>query len=75
MRYDDEKKRVVVEPIELAQAFRYFDYQSPWEQVGDGTASPVKVAEDAVKANALKLKQANDSQKVLVDQKSGDAKV
>ena len=33
VRYDDEKKRIVSEPLELAQAFRYFDYQSPWDQV------------------------------------------
>jgi NADH dehydrogenase (ubiquinone) Fe-S protein 3 len=33
VRYDEEKKRIVYEPLELTQAFRYFDYQSPWEQV------------------------------------------
>lgn len=27
VRYDDEKKRVVAEPVELTQQFRYFDYQ------------------------------------------------
>lgn len=32
MRYDDEKKRVVVEPLELAQEFRKFDLSAPWEQ-------------------------------------------
>ena len=31
MRYDDEAKRVVCEPIELAQEFRKFDLGSPWE--------------------------------------------
>ncbi|XP_050719372.1 NADH dehydrogenase [ubiquinone] iron-sulfur protein 3, mitochondrial-like [Eriocheir sinensis] len=31
-RYDDEVKRVVVEPIELAQEFRKFDLSAPWEQ-------------------------------------------
>jgi NADH dehydrogenase (ubiquinone) Fe-S protein 3 len=31
VRYDDEVKRVVVEPLELAQEFRKFDLQSPWE--------------------------------------------
>ncbi|KAG0037077.1 putative NADH-ubiquinone oxidoreductase 30.4 kDa subunit, mitochondrial [Podila clonocystis] len=37
VRYDDEKKRVVVEPVELAQAFRNFEgAASPWEQVGPG---------------------------------------
>ena len=30
-RYDDEKKRVVYEPVKLAQEFRQFDYLSPWE--------------------------------------------
>lgn len=32
VRYDDEAKRVVVEPVELAQEFRKFDLESPWEQ-------------------------------------------
>ena len=36
VRYDDAKKRVVAEPLELAQAFRMFEYQSPWEQTGLG---------------------------------------
>lgn len=32
MRYDDEKKRVVIEPLELAQEFRRFELSAPWEQ-------------------------------------------
>lgn len=32
VRYDDEKKRVVCEPLELAQEFRKFELSSPWEQ-------------------------------------------
>lgn len=32
LRYDDEKKRVVVEPLELAQEFRKFELNAPWEQ-------------------------------------------
>ncbi|XP_026970520.1 NADH dehydrogenase [ubiquinone] iron-sulfur protein 3, mitochondrial isoform X2 [Sagmatias obliquidens] len=31
LRYDDEVKRVVAEPVELAQEFRRFDLNSPWE--------------------------------------------
>jgi NADH dehydrogenase (ubiquinone) Fe-S protein 3 len=31
VRYDDEVKRVVCEPLELAQEFRKFDLGSPWE--------------------------------------------
>lgn len=30
VRYDDSEKRVISEPIELAQEFRYFDFPSPW---------------------------------------------
>src|SRR5262245_14764142 len=31
VRYDDEQKRVVYEPVRLAQEFRNFDFLSPWE--------------------------------------------
>jgi NADH-quinone oxidoreductase subunit C len=44
VRYDEEQKRVVYEPVELAQEFRSFDFESPWEGVryvlpGDEKAS------------------------------------
>lgn len=31
VRYDEEKKRVVYEPVKLDQEFRSFDFESPWE--------------------------------------------
>ncbi len=31
VRYDEQLKRVVQEPLELAQEFRAFDFSSPWE--------------------------------------------
>jgi len=31
VRYDDEQKRVVYEPVKLVQEFRTFDFLSPWE--------------------------------------------
>ncbi|MEM1140237.1 MAG: NADH-quinone oxidoreductase subunit C [Pseudomonadota bacterium] len=31
VRYDDELKRVVYEPVKLKQEFRSFDFMSPWE--------------------------------------------
>ena len=31
VRYDDEKKRVVYEPVKLTQDFRSFDFLSPWD--------------------------------------------
>jgi len=37
VRYDEEKKRIVVEPLEMTQAFRNFKAgSSAWEQVGPG---------------------------------------
>jgi len=31
LRYDDELKRVVYQPVQLVQEFRDFDFMSPWE--------------------------------------------
>ncbi len=31
VRYDNEQARVVYEPVKLAQEFRDFDFESPWE--------------------------------------------
>ena len=31
VRYDDEQKRVVYEPVRLTQEFRHFDFLSSWE--------------------------------------------
>ena len=39
VRYDEEQKRVVYEPVKLAQEFRNFDFLSPWE--GAEYAAPV----------------------------------
>ena len=45
MRYSEEQKRVVYEPVRLQQDFRAFDFLSPWEGAeyilpGDDKASP-----------------------------------
>jgi NADH-quinone oxidoreductase subunit C len=31
LRYDEDQKRVVYEPVKLSQEFRNFDFLSPWE--------------------------------------------
>ena len=31
LRYDDDKKKVVYEPVQLVQEYRDFDFMSPWE--------------------------------------------
>jgi len=43
VRYDDEQKRVVYEPVKVPQDFRNFDFLSPWEGMlrGDEKASPL----------------------------------
>ena len=33
VRYDDTQRRVVVEPLEMTQEFRLFDFSSPWEKL------------------------------------------
>ena len=33
VRYDDKKKYVLYEPVELAQEYRLFKFLSPWIQV------------------------------------------
>jgi len=35
LRYDEEQQRVVYEPVKLTQAYRSFDYLSPWEGMTD----------------------------------------
>ena len=34
LRYDEDQKRVVYEPVKRAQEFRNFDFMSPWEGMG-----------------------------------------
>lgn len=36
VRYDDTEKRVVQEPVEIAQEYRSFDYSTPWEVFPEG---------------------------------------
>lgn len=31
VRYDEEVRRVVIEPLEMTQEFRRFEYSTPWE--------------------------------------------
>ena len=48
VRYDDEQKRVVYEPVNLRQEFREFDFLSPWE----GTEYELPGDEKAENTNA-----------------------
>ncbi|MFZ4806979.1 MAG: NADH-quinone oxidoreductase subunit C [Hyphomicrobiaceae bacterium] len=55
VRYDDEQKRVVYEPVKLVQEYRSFDFMSPWEGAdyilpGDEKAQAAPAAPPAAKA-------------------------
>jgi NADH-quinone oxidoreductase subunit C len=47
VRYDEQQKRVIYEPVKLTQDFRTFDFLSPWEGIkllpGDEKAAAPKV--------------------------------
>ena len=47
VRYDEEQKRVVYEPVRLQQEFREFDFLSPWE--GADYPAPVLPGDEKVK--------------------------
>ncbi|SFP64025.1 NADH-quinone oxidoreductase subunit C [Sphingomonas rubra] len=47
LRYSEEEKRVVYEPVKLAQDFRTFDFLSPWEGAEYGLPGDEKAAPGA----------------------------
>ncbi len=51
VRYDDEQKRIVYEPVKLTQEYRSFDFLSPWEGVQRMLPGDEK-AEDATEEEA-----------------------
>jgi NADH-quinone oxidoreductase subunit C len=59
LRYSEEEKRVVYEPVRLAQDFRPFDFLSPWEGAqyilpGDEKAPEAPGAPTPLKAGEIK---------------------
>ena len=68
MRYSEEVKRVVYEPVKLAQDFRTFDFTSPWEGAeyvlpGDEKGAALPEAKGApTPLNADVIRKAGDSQ-------------
>ena len=47
LRYDEDQKRVVYEPVKLKQEFRAFDYLSPWEGMSRILPGDEKATDDA----------------------------
>ncbi len=46
VRYDEEQKRVVYEPVKLPQEFRSFDFSSPWEGLKRALPGDEKATEE-----------------------------
>lgn len=36
LRYDDSMRRILVEPVELSQEYRFFNFKSPWNNLIKG---------------------------------------
>ena len=56
VRYDDEKKRVVYEPVKLTQEFRNFDFESPGKAPTTCSGDKKRRRNNASKVGCEKLK-------------------
>jgi NADH-quinone oxidoreductase subunit C len=88
LRYSEEEKRVVYEPVELPQEMREFDFLSPWEGAdyvlpgdeksrGEPTVTEVKTTEKPSQTGAGAKADANAAKPVSAgppDQKDTDKK-
>jgi NADH-quinone oxidoreductase subunit C len=54
VRYDNEQKRVVYDPVRLAQEFRNFEFLSPWEGTDYVLPGDEKAGQNAVKGEGNK---------------------
>ncbi|OAN58995.1 NADH-quinone oxidoreductase subunit C [Sphingobium sp. TCM1] len=83
LRYSEEDKRVVYEPVKLAQDFRSFDFMSPWEGAqyvlpGDEKAAAVPAAPAAPTPKVTEKKAdtgAGEAANKQAEEKSADAPV
>ncbi|WP_305096169.1 NADH-quinone oxidoreductase subunit C [Croceibacterium aestuarii] len=57
LRYSEEERRVVYEPVELAQDFRSFDFMSPWEGADYVLPGDEKAAEPVPSPNPQKVEE------------------
>ena len=46
IRYDELEKKIVYEPVHLAQEYRNFDYSSPWEGISNQLIGDEKAKKD-----------------------------
>jgi NADH-quinone oxidoreductase subunit C len=79
LRYSEEEKRVVYQPVELPQDFRTFDFMSPWEGAdyvlpGDEKSSGVPAAPSAGGAPPVAVAKTTDTPAKTGGGKPADAK-
>ncbi|CAH0564245.1 unnamed protein product [Brassicogethes aeneus] len=65
LRYDDEKKRIVREPIEHPQEFRRFDLSGPWENFPNFRQSRLNPVKKEVKKEKVKVKSKDSCVKMV----------
>lgn len=63
LRYSEEEKRVVYEPVELAQDLRQFDFLSPWEGSEYILPGDEKAEDDKAKDEKAGDEKADDGEK------------
>ena len=51
VRYDDNQKRIVYEPVSLAQEYRDFDFMSPWEGIQNALPGDEKVTGEVAESS------------------------
>ena len=66
LRYSEEEKRVVYEPVELPQDFRTFEFQSPWE----GADYPLPGDEKAMMPPVVEVKTTEKPQQTGAGEKT-----
>ncbi|WP_298091566.1 NADH-quinone oxidoreductase subunit C [uncultured Sphingomonas sp.] len=79
VRYSEEEKRVVYEPVSLAQDFRTFDFMSPWEGAeyvlpGDEKGAQPQAKGAQTPANAEAVKKADAAPAPNAEPKGRDTK-
>ena len=55
VRYSEDHKKVIYEPVKLTQEYRNFDYMSPWEGIDNKLIGDEKSNEDSEQWKRLKL--------------------
>jgi len=73
LRYSEDEKRVVYEPVELPQDMRTFDFLSPWEGTDYALPGDEKAEERAPEREAEKEEAPKDGVEFEIDDEEGEA--